>query len=1619
MKNKILKIMTVILLLVTLTVTNFIYVGVGLVSYAESNITTNHENVEFEAKLKEDNILSLLISVKKEGYFNGEITLENSNFSFVVDQKNNYINKIEENKLILNQLNAGGTAEINLEIEPVNKEIFDIGLLTMKSELNLIGIYRDSTEKNIEIKATREVKYEYPENNTEENIESTVNVITNKVMTVLGEEKRVIQLEANLGLKENNYPIKEIELNMDIPTIDGKTPTIVKKVDLNTMTHWDYNYQDSIVEIKFTNKPNKENEILWKKQGSEKIVLTLIYDKDATPEELKYENTTNDAAVGQPNVKVTLYNDKQISNIGNLTLKEIKEEKEAVVQVTVKNNEDAIYKGKLYSGIDRQYESKTNIAVNLANAEQYINIKEEPTKYVIEDKEVEANVIYNKTIIAKEDFDTIFGQNGVITISDENGEVIATIDNSNKVDENNNIVIDYTEQKPTSLEIKTTIPVVEGNIEFIHIKTIKEQDKEIVKKATELSTKLIYKYNEGQAKESQAQTKLEESKTEARLEANKETLSTIIENTVEMRAVLKGNSEQYNLYENSSITFELPEEVQEIKINSLNLIYETELKVKKYDTNGRTLTVYLEGKQTNYKDLSIEGAILVVNVSVVVNKKAASEDSQITMTCENEGITVADTKAIRIVAPKDVTAINSIRELNIETIGQEELKKVTLQRGADKRQLETEIEVINNNENAIENVKILGTFPTKNTENNIDIKVVEGITLQEAEGVKVYYTENENATTDLQNTENAWKQEITDSSKVKKYLIEVPSMEKQASIKATYKIEIPALLEYNQTAKEGYTVNYTNTLTKTESEITSTTIYLETGIGPKLETKLIPMVGGTEVEANSIVKNGEVIKYKIEVSNVGSEELTDVTVQGNVPEGTTLVKPQDNYEYTGSSYYKELPNKIYEARISKIKVGEVITGEYEVRVNTGVASGTKLSNTIQVKYGDVIKQSNDTQLLTASGDLRVSVKRVTDRSVDLYESGTVQYFAIIENISNSKQENITVKAKFSNVLEVEKLTLITGMESTEITDGDLYRPGNENEAEIREIQENELIPDEETSVNTEELEYREEINIGSLEAGEVKVLSYDMLINKVDNSNEINFSIIAKKGNDEYKSNSIEENVKNVEVLLNMTTNTQSQYVKAGDIIEYTIIIKNNGTERVEGLLVKDTIPNSLTVNRVTFDGEEIESLKEVNSIEISCDIAVETESTIKIETAVNYSAARTEAEPITNVAYAEILGEKIATTSEVNHIIEANKTEGVEDEEPSNSGNDVEDNDTAKGNRMITGIAWFDENANGQKDDNEKTLSDIKVHLLNTKTNNLVKDENGNVLEAITNENGVYVLNNIGNGKYIVIFEYNKTQYALTKYKADNVEETKNSDAMINELAIENEKLQVASTDILEINNENISGINVGLIELKDFSFRLDKYVNRILIQNSEGTTVKEYNDATVAKVELDGKKINGTTVIIEYKIRVTNIGEIDGYVKKIVDYAPSDLKFSSELNKEWYQTGNDLYNASLANEKIAAGDSKEVRLTLTKTMTENNTGLINNTAEIAESYNELGIADSKSTAGNKVQGESDYGSADTILGLKTGGEVYITIAVIVVLALGITAFVVGKRKSIKGDKK
>ena len=724
MRSKVFKIVVAILLVMTLTMVNFIYVGAGIVSYAAEDISTNHRNVEFTTELKNENTLTLQINVKNEGYFNGEVTLENSNFRLKSSQSE-YVNKVEDNKISLNQINAGTVAQIDVEIEQIKDDNLDASLLDKTSTINLTGIYRDSTEKDINIKASRELKLAYAETNDENNVENGMEVITNKITTVNGEEKRVVQVSMNLGLKDNNYPIKEIDANL---TISGEEPEVVTKSNLNTMTSFNSEYKNGNLQMVLTNNPNEENKILWKKQGNENVILTLIYNKDIDLNGVKLpvEET------------VKLYNDKEITVSNTVELNN--EEKDNLVQVSVNNTESTIYKGKLNANLDRSFETKTSVAVNLSNAEDYISIKENASNYNLSDgNTVGANVVYNRTVIEKSAFDKILGQNGSIQILNEQGVTLANINSASQVDENGNVVVDYTGREPKAIEIKTSEPVAEGNIVFTHTKTIKPSNANIINSAIELVASVSIDHGNGIVGEQESKIAMQDSKTEASLEINKDTLSTVVDNNVEIRALLKSNQEQYNLYENPTIRFDLPESVENVTINSVDLLYETELKITNYVAQGRTILVQLSGKQTYYKEQGVEGALLVLNITAKVNRKAATQDSKVVMTYQNRQEVGTAESAIKVIAPTDMTLVQSINDLGVDTIGQEKETQVSLQRGTNSKNLTTGIEVINNNENTVENVKVLGDFPTKNAENNIDTNIINGLNVSGVDGAKVYY----------------------------------------------------------------------------------------------------------------------------------------------------------------------------------------------------------------------------------------------------------------------------------------------------------------------------------------------------------------------------------------------------------------------------------------------------------------------------------------------------------------------------------------------------------------------------------------------------------------------------------------------------------------------------------------------------------------------------------------------------------------------------------------------------------------------------------------------------------------------------------------------------------------
>ena len=168
---------------------------------------------------------------------------------------------------------------------------------------------------------------------------------------------------------------------------------------------------------------------------------------------------------------------------------------------------------------------------------------------------------------------------------------------------------------------------------------------------------------------------------------------------------------------------------------------------------------------------------------------------------------------------------------------------------------------------------------------------------------------------------------------------------------------------------------------------------------------------------------------------------------------------------------------------------------------------------------------------------------------------------------------------------------------------------------------------------------------------------------------------------------------------------------------------------------------------------------------------------------------------------------------------------------------------------------------------------------------------------------------------------------------------------------------------------------------------------------------------------VSLPNTYVEYATVLIEYNLTVTNEGAIPGYAKEIVDALPDGMDFSSNLNNTWY-LGSDgkLYNTSLANSLLNPGESKTIKLILSRKMTGENTGTVSNIAEISKDYNEQGKQDVDSTPGNNKDGEDDKSVANTIITMGTGKEVAAFIGITLgVLAIIGTAVILIKKYIIK----
>ena len=467
--------------------------------------------------------------------------------------------------------------------------------------------------------------------------------------------------------------------------------------------------------------------------------------------------------------------------------------------------------------------------------------------------------------------------------------------------------------------------------------------------------------------------------------------------------------------------------------------------------------------------------------------------------------------------------------------------------------------------------------------------------------------------------------------------------------------------------------------------------------------------------------------------------------------------------------------------------------------------------------------------------------------------------------------------------------------------------------------------------------------------------------------------------NNVYKTNEILTRIVKDNVSVKLNVSAKDTYIPEGSEFKYYIKIQNLGIRTIEND-IKEILPENVIGQSLSY--------KTSGDVEITGTMEILSSKTISTSVKLGVGAS---IEIIVNVKAENISSSGLIIYQIENKVLYGDyESNIVKNIIITNYYTNEEEKDT-NANKKISGIAWFDADKDGMRDDKEKGLSGITVQLIKNTTGKVVG-------KTTTDSKGKYSFKNLSNGEYVVGFTYDSNTYTLTTYQKNKVSKDRNSDAISSQVMDKKGK-SIGLTDVIKINNNNAKHIDIGLVKETKYNLQIKKYVEKITVKNSQGTKNYNFKNSEFAKVEIPGKLLNNSRVTIEYKFIIKNNGELPGYATEIKDYLPTDLIFSEKQNPDWNIQGDNLVCISLSKKKIEVGETKEITLVLTKKMNEANTGIVVNTAEITGIENELGIDDNNKNDNKSV--------ANVIITVKTGEEILLVIAIIslslLIIGLGI----------------
>lgn len=1486
-----------------------------------------------------------------------------------------------------------------------------------------------------------------PEITVESSVQKYVPYKNNYESGVILQEKVLIGEENG---KEKHKQIENMKLEVRVPEIKGIKPTRISVIKSNMQLtsgkekniSQKYNQETGLLNIECT---NSEEYNQYKENAKDELEIIYIY-----PETTNIENA--EAIQTKSVIKATT---QYKTESGNVT-----KEKEETMQANLKETigeiatyqtiqATPIYKGYMYSneknGTEYETTYKTTAQLNIANKDlvDELIINTEENKYKTEKSEIATNtVIYKSSTINQDEFKKIYGQDGKIEIYiGENKYASVEYSQADEKGNRNYQTTYYTKQAPenkqagkieypegtTSLTIKTTKPVSEGNMNITHekaIKATKEYEtkvntiKSILEKNNIEGTK-IYKTEEtkkdekgeivkdeagNEVKETKEETlknisaqtqgtiDLKEPTTQMTMELDNNNFSTLINNKTKITIKLNDTNSTCKLYEAGEIKIKLPNNIANVKIAGAEALYENGIKVTKANVKDGFVILTIEGSQTSYDTENVSGGVnIIIDLEIDIEDTVASHK-------ETMEVTYADTKIT-----KDINIVSKYGLLMLsKTTGYDENKGITtiidgdlhtaqISQDAEEKIVEQTIDIVNNYGKDITNMQLVGKigYVENEIKSTFDTALTKPVEVSN-KNAKVYYSENKNATYEQED----WKEEFSNTAKAYKIVLpeEKLSAVEKVQIKITTKVQ--AKVGYNQ---ETYLRTEANYIVNEQKGKDTSTIGMLTEKKQIVEqeevkpiennndqttttNKLVPINLSIEPKLiQSPVHSGQIVTYVIKIQNTSKKDLKDIIVEDVVPQNAIYtykeVKEGNIADYIDTTRDTEKKNVLW--KIPQLKAEE--TNEIEVMFTMGtVSEEQEIINKVNLKYNNqIISSENKLNLKPAA--IEVSLQTGADSIVNFAyrDFEEVMYKIKVKNITAQRLNDIVIEYGIP--------------ENINYIEGGIAEEGEFGESVIKESQ----------KIEKNTFKY----TINSINPNEEKEILVKGKVAKLQNGYEANISGIAKAivGEDVYQTNINTISTKQSAFEITQISNVESkQVIKTGEEVVYTIKVKNVGIVS-NGFEIKDAIPAEIEVKKLEYQKDDEEKVEiQTSNQEISITNSLEPNQTLTLK--ITGTVKEKEDNNKSNVTFTN----NVATMDLGEETKESNKTEikveqkNSEEDKKENTTKEETKTEQEKQTYAISGIAWVDSNKDGKIDQNEQKLKGIQASLLNMSTSKILKDESGNTIYATTDENGYYKFANIEPGKYVVVYDLDTTKYSATVYQKEGENTVLTSKVIIGTAQIDNQERKIGKTDYITIAESNVENINVGLIENPKFDISLNKEVSNVTVVGTNGAKTKEYKNADSAKVKVTK---TDSDIIVKYKFKVKNEGTTDGYVNNLVNDLPTGLEFNSEMNQNWYKgTDGKLYTTGLSETTIKPGEEKEIELVLIKKVNNKAGSTVIDTAQVEKTSN----------LQNTEESNTENNTAQTTLKIKTqkvSPIVFVIITVIAIAVIGAGAYIIKKK--------